>query len=200
MLFLSTPFSRKAVDRLVKFKVKAFKIGSGNAIIPLVDYIASFKKPIIISTGMNDISSIKKSINILRKHKSKFAILHTTNLYPTPHKLIRLNALKEIKNIFPNTVYGVSDHSGENYTSFAAIALGASIIEKHFIDKSSRKGPDIKASGNSNQMKDLIRGVALIHDAKPGGIKPVKEKRQRNLLLHQLLVIGILKQVKFWIK
>ena len=135
---------------------------------------------------MNDISSIKKSINILRKHKSKFAILHTTNLYPTPHKLIRLNALKEIKNIFPNTVYGLSDHTGENYTSFAAIALGASIIEKHFIDKSSRKGPDIKASVNSNQMKDLIRGVALIHDAKPGGIKPVKkEKRQQNLLLHQ---------------
>ena len=178
-IFLSTPFSRKAVDRLVKFKVKAFKIGSGECNnYPLVDYIASFKKPIIISTGMNDISSIKKSINILRKHKSKFAILHTTNLYPTPHKLIRLNALKEIKNIFPNTVYGLSDHTGENYTSFGAIALGASIIEKHFIDKSSRKGPDIKASVNSNQMKDLIRGVALIHDAKPGGIKPVKKEKK----------------------
>ena len=78
---------------------------------------------------MNDISSIKKSINILRKHKSKFAILHTTNLYPTPHKLIRLNALKEIKNIFPNTVYGLSDHTGENYTSFAAIALEHQLLK-----------------------------------------------------------------------
>ncbi len=178
-IFLSTPFSREAVNRLVKFKVKAFKIGSGECNnYPLVDYIASFKKPIIISTGMNDIKAIRKSINILRKHKSKFAILHTTNLYPTPHKLIRLNALNEIKKLFPKTVYGLSDHTGENYTSFAAVALGASIIEKHFIDKSSRKGPDIKASVNSIQMKDLIRGVSLIHDAKPGGIKPTSKEKK----------------------
>jgi N-acetylneuraminate synthase len=92
--------------------------------------------------------------------------------------LIRLNALNEIKKNFPSTVYGLSDHTGENYTSFAAVAMGASIIEKHFIDKSSRKGPDITASVNSNQMKDLLKGVQLIHQAKPGGIKPVKEEKK----------------------
>ncbi len=178
-IFLSTPFSKAAVDRLVKFEVKAFKIGSGECNnYPLVDYIASFKRPIIISTGMNDISSIKKSIKIINKHKTKFAILHTTNLYPTPHRLVRLNALKQIKKFFPKTVYGLSDHTGDNYTSFAAVSLGASIIEKHFIDKSSRKGPDITASVNSLQMKDLMRGVSLIHQALPGDITPVKEEKK----------------------
>ena len=104
--------------------------------------------------------------------------MHTTNLYPTPHRLIRLNALNEIKKNFPKTVYGLSDHTGENYTSFAAVTMGASIIEKHFIDKSSRKGPDISASVNSLQMEDLLKGINLIHQAKPGGIKPVKEERK----------------------
>ena len=72
----------------------------------------------------------------------------------------------------------MSDHTGENYTSFAAVAMGASIIEKHFIDKSSRTGPDISASVNSDQMKDLIKGINLIYHAKPGGIKPVKEEKK----------------------
>ena len=181
-IFLSTPFSRKAVDRLVKFKVKAFKIGSGECNnYPLVYYIASFGKPIIISTGMNDISSINKAIEILKKRKVQYAILHTTNLYPTLHSDVRLNALTELKKIFPNTVIGLSDHTGDNYTSYAAIALGASIIEKHFIDKSSRKGPDISASVNTKQMSELLKGVGLIHKAMPGGIKPIlKEKKTAN--------------------
>jgi N-acetylneuraminate synthase len=181
-IFLSTPFSKKAVDRLIKFKVKAFKIGSGECNnYPLVDYVASFGKPIIISTGMNDISSINKAVEILKKRKVQHAILHTTNLYPTQHKDVRLNALAELKKIFPNTVIGLSDHTGDNYTSYAAIALGASIIEKHFIDKSSRKGPDISASVDTKQMSELLKGVSLIHKAMPGGIKPIlKEKKTAN--------------------
>ena len=180
-IIISTPFSREAVNRLVKFKVKAFKIGSGECNnYPLVDYIASFKKPIIMSTGMNDIQSIKKSVKILKKKGVKYALLHTTNLYPTPHKLIRLNAINEIKKFFPNTVYGLSDHTGENYTSLAAVAMGASIIEKHFIDRGSRSGPDITASIDKNQMKDLLNGISLIHKAKPGGINPVKEEKNTS--------------------
>ena len=178
-IFLSTPFSRKAVDRLVKFKVKAFKIGSGECNnYPLVDYIASFGKPIIISTGMNDVSSIKKAIKILKKRKVQYAILHTTNLYPTKHNEVRLNALTDLKEIFPNTVIGLSDHTGDNYTSYAAIAMGASIIEKHFIDKNYRKGPDISASVNTEQMYELLKGVNLIHKAMPGGIKPILRERK----------------------
>ena len=178
-IFLSTPFSRKAVDRLVKFKVKGFKIGSGECNnYPLVDYIASFRKPIIISTGMNDVNSIRKAIKILDKRKVQYAILHTTNLYPTMYSEVRLNALLELKKIFPNTVIGLSDHTGDNYTSYAAVAMGASIIEKHFIDNSSRKGPDVSASVNTKQMIELIKGVSSIYKAIPGGIKPIPRERK----------------------
>ena len=207
-IFLSTPFSRKAVDRLVKFKVKAFKIGSGECNnYPLVDYIASFGKPIIISTGMNDINSIKKAVKILKKRKVQHAILHTTNLYPTMHDQVRLNALLELKKKFPNTVLGLSDHTGDNYSSYASIALGASIIEKHFIDNNSRKGPDISASVNTKQMIDLIKGVNLIHKAIPGGIKPIpREKKTANfafasVVANQDLKKGtILDQNNIWVR
>ena len=81
-IFISTPFSKKAVDRLIKFKVKGIKIGSGECNnFPLVDYIAKFKKPIILSTGMNDLKTIKNSIKIIKRYKTKFALLHCTNLY-----------------------------------------------------------------------------------------------------------------------
>ena len=207
-IFLSTPFSRKAVDRLVKFKVKAFKIGSGECNnYPLVDYIASFKKPVIISTGMNDITSIQKAIKILKKRKVQYAILHTTNLYPTKHSEVRLNALLELKKKFPNTVLGLSDHTADNFTSFAAIAMGASIVEKHFIDYSSRKGPDISASVNTKQMIELLKGIDAIHKAIPGGIKPIKrEEKTANFAFASVVANAnlekgeILNEDNIWIK
>ena len=156
---------------------------------------------------MNDINSIKKAVKILKKRKVQHAILHTTNLYPTRHDQVRLNALLELKKKFPNTVLGLSDHTGDNYTSYASIALGASIIEKHFIDNNSRKGPDISASVNTKQMIDLIKGVNLIHKAIPGGIKPIpREKKTANfafasVVANQDLKKGtILDQNNIWVR
>ena len=88
MIFISTPFSRAAVDRLVDFNVPAFKIGSGECNnYPLIEYICKFNKPIILSTGMNNMDSINKAVKIIKDHKLDFALLHTTNLYPTPFHL-----------------------------------------------------------------------------------------------------------------
>ena len=160
LTFISTPFSREAADQLNLMKVKAFKIGSGECNnYPLIEYICKFKKPIILSTGMNDIKSIKVACKIIEKHNINYALMHTTNLYPTPTNLIRLNSLKELKKNFPRAVIGLSDHTSDNLTSFAAIALGASIIEKHYVDsKKIRKGPDITASIDQKQLKELIIG------------------------------------------
>ena len=177
MILISTPFSREAANRLNNLSVPAFKVGSGECNnYPLLEHICKFKKPIILSTGMNDIKSIKKSVKIIERYKIPYALMHTTNLYPTPYNLIRLNALKELKKNFPNCVLGLSDHTGDNYTSFAAIAMGASIIEKHFIDKKSRKGPDISASIDYNQLKDLIDGCNKIFFSMPGKKKPVMQE------------------------
>ena len=178
MIFISTPFSREAADRLNKMNVPAFKIGSGECNnYPLIEHICKFNKPIILSTGMNDIPQIRKAVKIIEKNKIPYALMHTTNLYPTPYNLIRLNALNQLKKAFPKAILGLSDHTGDNYTSFAAVALGASIIEKHFIDdKKKRKGPDISASIDFHQLRDLIDGCNKIHKSFPGEKKPVKEE------------------------
>ena len=178
MIFLSTPFSRAAADRLQAMKVPAFKIGSGECNnYPLIEHICKFKKPIILSTGMNDISSIKKSVKIIEKSKIRYALLHCTNLYPTPNKLLRLNAIDEMRKAFPKAVIGLSDHTGDNYSSFAALGKGVSIIEKHFIDLKSRSGPDITASIDHKQLTDLIVGSKKIHVSLPGKKIPVKEEK-----------------------
>ena len=102
-IFISTPFSKAAADHLNKIGVPCFKIGSGECNnYPLVEYIAKFKKPIILSTGMNNINSIKKSVKIIKKYKTPLAILHCTNIYPTPVHLVRVKAMLEIKKAFPN--------------------------------------------------------------------------------------------------
>lgn len=179
MIFLSTPFGKGAVDRLIKFKVKAFKIGSGECNnYPLVDYIAKFRKPIILSTGMNSIKSIKPAVKIFKKYKTKYALLHCTNIYPTPPNLVRLFCLKELKNTFKDAVIGLSDHTTSNYTSLGAISLGASIIERHFTDKSSRFGPDISSSMDPKSLQELINGSNIIFQSLKykGKKKPIKEE------------------------
>ena len=178
MIFISTPFSREASNRLNKMRVPAFKIGSGECNnYHLIEHRCKFNKLIIIRTGMNDIPQIKKAVKIIEKNKISYALMHTTNLYPTPYNLIRLNALNQLKKAFPKAILGLSDHTGDNYTSYAAIAMGASIIEKHFIDdKKKRQGPDISASIDYHQLKDLIEGCNKIYKSMPGEKKPVKEE------------------------
>ena len=179
LTFISTPFCREAADRLNSMRVKAFKIGSGECNnYPLIEHICKFKKPIILSTGMNDIKSIKIACKIIEKYNVNYALMHTTNLYPTPINLVRLNSLHELKKNFPKAVIGLSDHTSDNLTSFAAISLGASIIEKHYVDsKKIRKGPDISASIDEKQLKELINGSKKIFTALPGIKKPVKEEK-----------------------
>jgi sialic acid synthase SpsE len=164
MIFLSTPFSRMAVDRLIKFGVKAFKIGSGEMNnYPLIDHIIKFKKPLIISTGMHSLNNVKKFVKFLSSKKSRFALMHTTNLYPTPNKLVRLNSISELIKTFPKQVIGLSDHTETNHSCFGAIALGACIIEKHFVDKKTRIGPDISSSVDEKELNDLIKGANIIY-------------------------------------
>ncbi len=178
-IFISTPFSKKAVDRLIKFKVKGIKIGSGECNnFPLVDYIAKFKKPIILSTGMNDLKTIKSSIKIIKRYKTKFALLHCTNLYPTPHKFVRLGAMQEMMREFKNVPIGLSDHSVGINTSLGAIALGASIIEKHFTAKKNYKGPDISSSIDQNELKELIKGAEEIFQARGGEKKALSSEKK----------------------
>ena len=166
MIYLNTPFSRAAADRLEKMDICAYKIGSGECNnIPLLTHIATFGKPMILSTGMNDIFSISKSVNVLKKANIDFALMHVTSMYPTPYEDVRLGFLYELKTKFPDIVIGLSDHSFGNYTCFAAIALGASILEKHFTSDKNWSGPDIPISISPPELKDLIFGSNAIFRA-----------------------------------
>jgi N-acetylneuraminate synthase len=189
MIFISTPFSRKAVDRLVKFKVPAFKIGSGECNnYPLVEYIAKHKKPIILSTGMNTIETIKPAVKIIRKYNLPFVLLHCTNIYPTPSKLIRLDAINVLKKNFPDALVGLSDHSETIFPCLGAIALGACVIEKHFTDNKKSNGPDISASMDEEEFKMLIKGSKEIFDAKGDKKKAVGDEKSTSKFAFASLV------------
>ncbi len=157
MEFVSTPFSRAAADRLEKFCVKAFKIGSGELNnYPLIEHVAGFGKPMILSTGMNSLESIERAANILDKKNVPYALLHCTNLYPTMPEQIRLGAMKKMMEYFPGVPIGLSDHSLNNNACIAAIALGACIVERHFTDTMQRVGNDIVCSMDENALKELL--------------------------------------------
>lgn len=176
-IFISTPFSRAAADRLERMGVCGYKIGSGECNnYPLIEHIASFKKPIILSTGMNDLDSIRPAVEIIRKHQVPFALLHTTNIYPTPDRLVRLGAMNELQNTFSDAVIGLSDHTVSNHACFGAVALGASILERHFTDSMTREGPDIINSMDPSAAKELILGANTIFEQRGGSKGPVKEE------------------------
>lgn len=176
-IFISTPFSRAAAERLERMGVCGYKIGSGECNnYPLIEHIASFKKPIILSTGMNDLDSIRPAVEIIRKHQVPFALLHTTNIYPTPDRLVRLGAMNELQNTFSDAVIGLSDHTVSNHACFGAVALGASILERHFTDSMTREGPDIINSMDPSAAKELILGANTIFEQRGGSKGPVEEE------------------------
>jgi len=178
MIFISTPFSRAAADRLERIGVSAYKIGSGECNnYPLIEHVASFGKPMIVSTGMNDISSVRKTVDILEKSHISYALLHTTNLYPAPSHLVRFGAMQELQKEFPNAVIGLSDHTTSNLACFGAVALGASILERHFTDSMDRDGPDIVNSMDPEALSELIIGSIELAKMRGGKKEATKEEQ-----------------------
>lgn len=178
MVFISTPFSRAAADRLEKFGVAAYKIGSGEMNnYPLLDHVASFGKPMIVSTGMNDIKGISKAVNILEKRGVPYALLHTTNLYPTKPEQVRLGAMQEMMKVFLDVPVGLSDHTVNNNACIAAVACGASIVERHFTDRMNRNGPDIVCSMDETRLKELLTAVNEVFLMRGGSKQALPEEQ-----------------------
>lgn len=207
-IFISTPFSRAAADRLIDFDVPAFKIGSGECNnYPLIRHIARTRKPVILSTGMNTIESIRISVDILRQAGAPYALLHCTNVYPTPPHLVRLGAMVKMQEAFPDAVVGLSDHTVSNYTCLGAVALGASILERHFTDQMDRPGPDIVCSMDPLALKDLIEGSRVIWSAR-GGEKTAVEDEAPTIAFAFASVVAtrdiaageLLSEANIWVK
>lgn len=191
MIFLSTPFSRAAADRLERLGVAAYKIGSGECNnYPLIEHIAGFGRPVLLSTGMNNLGSISKAVSILRRHGVPFALLHCTSIYPTPYEKVRLGALAELRTVFPDSVLGYSDHSLSIYPCLGAVALGASILEKHFTSYMNWPGPDIPISMDPAALRSLIEGSRVIHSGL-GGRKVILQEEQPTIDFAYACVVAI---------
>ena len=162
ILFLSTPFSIPAVDRLEKIKMPAYKIGSGELTnLPFLKYIVKTKKPVILSTGMSNMNEIKYAVKLFKKEKIPLAILQTTSEYPCDYKDVNLGVIDNYKKLF-NVPIGISDHSLGIYTALGAVAKGASIIEKHITLDKKMPGPDQKLSLEYNELSELVKGCKAI--------------------------------------
>lgn len=209
MIFISTPFSRAAALRLKKMDIPAYKIGSGECNnYPLVKLVASFGKPIILSTGMNSIENIKKSVEIIRKAGVPYALLHCTNVYPTQYEDVRLGAMNELAEAFPDAVIGLSDHTLDNYACLGATALGVSILERHFTDSASRLGPDIVCSMTPESFAELKTGAKALQLMRGGkkdtviaGEKPTKDFAFASVVADKDIVAGeALNEENIWVK
>lgn len=191
LFFLSTPFSREAATRLDSLDVPGFKIGSGECNnLPLIRHIARFGRPIIVSTGMNDIESIKRTVDVLETENASFALLHCTSMYPTPFSNVRLGSITQLRELFPNTVIGISDHSLSNLPSISAVALGAAIIERHFTSDMNWIGEDIEISVDPAGLRELIEGSQIVHQAS-GGSKTVLRDEQPTIDFAYASVVAI---------
>ncbi len=191
ILFFSTPFSREGADRLNELGVELYKIGSGECNnLPLLNHVANFKKPMILSTGMNDISSIKDSVETILSHGVPLALLHCTSIYPAPPETMRLGAIAHLKEEFPDLEIGLSDHSLGISVALGSVAVGANIVEKHFTKSREWPGPDNPFSIEPKELKNLVDWSKEIWKAR-GGKKDILDDEKPVIDFAYACVVAI---------
>ena len=183
--FMATPFDRESLKILIKFKVKKIKVASSDLNnFELLDLIQKTKKPIILSSGLSSINEIKKSLIFLNKKglkKNKTTLLHCTTSYPTPDKEINLRVLQSFKKL--GVKFGYSDHTIGNEAALGAVALGATVIEKHFTLNKNMKGPDHKASADPKQFKELVKSIRVMEMALGEEQKKITPSERKNYFI-----------------
>ena len=182
--FFSTGFDVESIDLLVGLGQELFKIPSGEITnLPYLRHIGKLDKTVILSTGMSNMDEIEAAINVLEEsgtHRSKITVLHCTTAYPLPMSDVNLRAMQSIQNRF-NVAVGYSDHTLGIEIPIAAVALGATIIEKHFTTDRSLPGPDHKASLEPTEFKAMIDGIRNIEKALGDGVKHLMPSEITNL-------------------
>lgn len=189
LIYIATPFSFKAVDWLVKNNIKIIKVGSGECNnTPLIEYICKFKIPMIISTGMNSLKSVERTVKIINKNNIPHVLLHCVNLYPTKKKLVRMNRMLKMMKKFKKSIIGYSDHSVGNNMCILALSLGAKVIEKHFVLNKKKNGPDTICSMDGLDLKKIQEARDEIYDALSSNKEIIKEEDvTRKFAFHSLV-------------
>jgi N,N'-diacetyllegionaminate synthase len=181
--FLSSAFDLDSIDVLVQLGIDIFKIPSGEIDnLPYLCKIGSYNKQVILSTGMSTLSDIEKALEILTNagtDKEKITILHCNTEYPTPMEDVNLNAMLTIKEAFKLPV-GYSDHTLGIEVPIAAVAMGATVIEKHFTLDKNMEGPDHKASLEPDELKAMVTAIRNVEQALGDGVKRLSNSEAKN--------------------
>lgn len=174
--FLSTPFDKDSVDLLEKLGVSKYKLSSGDITNkPLLEYIAQKNKPIILSTGMCTMDEVEEAVTWIEEAGNKqITLLHCTSNYPTPYSDVNMDAMITLDKAFPYPT-GYSDHTQGIIIPIMAVAMGATVIEKHFTLDKNLPGPDHKASLDVAELKEMVLAIRNIETAKGNGDKKPAE-------------------------
>jgi N,N'-diacetyllegionaminate synthase len=192
--FLSTPFDLESADFLFKKGQKVWKIASGEITnLPYLRKIGSLQQEVIMSTGMADLGEIEDALAVLEgagTERSKITVLHCNTEYPTPMQDVNLRAMKTIEAAFPGIQVGYSDHTQGIEIPIAAVAMGATVIEKHFTLDRSLPGPDHRASLEPHELKAMVQAIRNIEKAMGNGIKAASPSEQKNKLIARKSIVA----------
>ena len=191
IMFLSTPFDLDSIDYLHSIGMKLWKIPSGEITnYPYLVKIASLHEPVIMSTGMCEMYEIEQAIKVLKDHGAgDIRLLHCNTEYPTPYEDVNLSAMKNMRRHF-NVEVGYSDHTRGIEVPVAAVAMGATIIEKHFTLDRNMEGPDHKASLEPDELKEMVNSIRNIELAIGDGNKKVSASERKNIFVARKSIVA----------
>lgn len=193
ILFLSTPFDHDSINLLNKLGLDIFKIPSGEITnLPYLKQIGALNKQVILSTGMANLGEIEAALAVLVSagtQRKRITVLHANTMYPTPMEDVNLKAMQTIGQAF-DIAYGYSDHTLGIEVDIAAVAMGASVIEKHFTLDKTMEGPDHKASLEPDELKAMVKAIRNIELALGSRVKQVSNSERPNMAVARKSLIA----------
>ncbi|MDR1658499.1 MAG: N-acetylneuraminate synthase [Deltaproteobacteria bacterium] len=192
--FLSTPFDLESAGMLDRLGLRSFKVSSGDMTnVPLLRFLASLGRPVIISTGMGEMEEIRSCVDIMLTAglaTEKLTLLHCTTSYPTTFEEANILAITTLQKEFPQLAIGFSDHTQGIEASLAAVALGAKVIEKHFTLDKSLPGPDHRASLEPPELISLVSGIRRVEQALGDGRKRSLKTEKANISVARKSIVA----------
>lgn len=193
MMFLSTPFDHDSIEMLNGFGMGIFKIPSGEITnLPYLRHVGGLEKKVILSTGMSNLGEVEEALNVLIQAgtpKENITVLHATTEYPCPMQDVNLRAMNAIRDAFGVKV-GYSDHTKGIEIPIAAVAMGATVVEKHFTLDRTMKGPDHEASLEPHELIAMVAAIRQVERALGDGVKAPRGEEVKNLTVVRKSIVA----------